>query len=398
MATVTVAVERQANRQYPGRDHVRRCGSLRYAHRDAAGREYRAALLRDPWTHSPPPRAVGKSRPVHGSGDLHSPRRATPALTASPSLSHLHVGSGCPGVGRWIADRDRRPGGRLDHSLGTSSDQIPATGQVPTPTVLYQFLFPQDQYAPPGIGLPGVPDDGTVPGSQNAQADDSGNVPTAGDMSPLDIPQVDPWVGGEQQARTQALSTGFAVDPTAAFVPNQIGNYDSTTPTSTTTTPVWTDAQGITHTASVFCQSTLTIVATADDSGDWTYDESLDKTWLVSVTARWLGLNGNRRLWLRVHLIGRSGRIDVHLHCHRRRNGGGLLHEAWSTDSGSGTASTPGRSRPVSSRPSLTRLIMRPGRVASPGAARPPGPAWAGNVRGHRRHGHDERHAYTGCR
>ena len=192
-----------------------------------------------------------------------------------------------PGFSRRIA-RPSSATRRRSRSQSLPPTRPRVAGHVPTSTVLYQSLVVQDQYAPPVIDVPGVPsvlDDGTVPGSQNTQADSSGNVPTTGDMSPLDIPQAQPWSGGSGGSMTQVLSTGFIVSPTATFVPADIGNYSSTTPASTTTTPTWTDAQGITHTASVSCQSTLTIAATADGSGDWTYDESLSETWLVSVTS-----------------------------------------------------------------------------------------------------------------
>lgn len=89
---------------------------------------------------------------------------------------------------------------------------------------------------------------------------------------------------GSGSATGHVLSSGFVVQPTAAFVPEVIGNYNTTTPISTTTYEYW-ESQGVYFTAAIETTGTLTIVATAGPGTAWTYDETLITTYTVTTTA-----------------------------------------------------------------------------------------------------------------
>jgi len=83
------------------------------------------------------------------------------------------------------------------------------------------------------------------------------------------------------QPPRHVLHTGYVVDPAVPFILADIGNYSSTTPETTTTEETWEEG-GVTYTATIVKNSTLSITATFGPGNAWTYDESLVSSFTVT--------------------------------------------------------------------------------------------------------------------
>ena len=85
------------------------------------------------------------------------------------------------------------------------------------------------------------------------------------------------------QPPRHVLHTGYVVDPAVPFILADIGNYSSTPPETTTTEETWEEG-GITYTATIVNNSTLSITATFGPGNLWTYHESLVSSYTVTTT------------------------------------------------------------------------------------------------------------------
>ncbi|GAB6166132.1 hypothetical protein JCM19992_21320 [Thermostilla marina] len=85
------------------------------------------------------------------------------------------------------------------------------------------------------------------------------------------------------QPPRHVLHTGYVVDPAVPFIPAEIGNYGSTIEDNTTRQESWEEG-GITYTATIVNNSTLSITATFGPGNTWTYDESLVSSFTVTTT------------------------------------------------------------------------------------------------------------------
>jgi hypothetical protein len=79
-----------------------------------------------------------------------------------------------------------------------------------------------------------------------------------------------------------ALSTGYVIDPSVPFVPEEIDNYGSNTSDITTTVENWVE-DDVSYTATIVDDWTLIITATAGPNDLWSYDESLISVYTVSI-------------------------------------------------------------------------------------------------------------------
>jgi len=79
------------------------------------------------------------------------------------------------------------------------------------------------------------------------------------------------------------LHTGYVVDPAVPFILAEIGNYSSTIEETTTTEETWEEG-GISYTATIVNDSTLSITATFGPGNAWNYEESLVSTYTVTTT------------------------------------------------------------------------------------------------------------------
>lgn len=79
------------------------------------------------------------------------------------------------------------------------------------------------------------------------------------------------------------LRSGFVVDPAVPFIPAEIGNYSSTIQESTTTEETWQEG-GITYTAIIVRNATVSITATLGAGNVWTYSEVLVSSYTVSTS------------------------------------------------------------------------------------------------------------------